>query len=116
MCFGKVEAPEPIEIEKPVFVRNPFLDDEEQDARSAQALRRGRSSLVIPSKTGIGFEGGGGSVAAGAGGSGGIPGGSATTPGGSAGPAGIPRPGPGGPRTRNRGGGGGVSNNRVELR
>ncbi len=68
MCFGKVEAPEPIEIEKPVFVRNPFLDDEDDKARSADALRRGRSSLVIPSGTGIGFEGAGGSVEGAAGG------------------------------------------------
>ena len=88
MCFGHVEAPEPIEIEKPVFVRNPFLDDEDDKAQTADALRRGRGSLVIPSRMGIGFEGAGGSVeaggagAAGAGGSGG--GGS-----GKYGPAGI---------------------------
>ena len=62
MCFGKVDAPEPIKIEKPVFVRNPFLDADEDDARSANALRRGRSSLVIPTGTGIGFDGPGGSV------------------------------------------------------
>ncbi len=68
MCFGQVAAPEPIKIEKPVFVRNPFLDDDDTDARSADALRRGRSSLVIPSGTGIGFEGAGGSVEAGVGG------------------------------------------------
>ncbi len=60
MCFGKVEAPEPIKIEKPVFVRNPFLDDDTEDVRSADAMRRGRSSLVIPTGTGIGFEGEGG--------------------------------------------------------
>ncbi len=57
MCFGKVTAPEPIEIEKPVFVRNPFLDEDERNARSADALRKGRSSLVIPGSTGIGFSG-----------------------------------------------------------
>ena len=72
MCFGQVQAPEPIEIEKPVFVRNPFLDDEDTKARSADALRRGRSSLVIPSGTGIGFEGAGGSVEASAGGASGV--------------------------------------------
>ncbi|KKK49894.1 hypothetical protein LCGC14_3130450 [marine sediment metagenome] len=71
MCFGNVQAPEPIEIEKPVFVRNPFLDDEDTKARSADALRRGRSSLVIPTGTGIGFEGAGGFAQAGAGGVGG---------------------------------------------
>ncbi len=70
MCFPSVDAPEPIEIEKPVFVRNPFLDEDEQNARSADALRRGRSSLVIPGGTGIGFEGAGGQSAAVAGGSG----------------------------------------------
>ncbi len=71
MCFGSIEAPEPIEIEKPVFVRNPFLDDEDTKARSADALRRGRQSLVIPTGTGIGFEGAGGSSAQSAGGAGG---------------------------------------------
>ncbi len=87
MCFGQVSAPEPIKIEKPVFVRNPFLDDD-SDARSADAKRRGRSSLVIPSGTGIGFEGAGGSVEAGVGGTVKSPG---RRPGaGTYGPRGIP--------------------------
>ncbi len=73
MCFPSVKTPEPIKIEKPVYVRNPFLDDEDDKARTADAMRRGRSSLVIPSGTGIGFEGAGGSVEAGAGGAGGAP-------------------------------------------
>lgn len=59
MC--SVDAPAPVEIEKPTFVRNPFLDDDTSDVRSADALRRGRSSLVIP--TNASFGGRGGSVA-----------------------------------------------------
>ena len=60
MC--SVDAPEPqtIEVEKPTFVRNPFLDELDNDARSADALRRGRSSLVIPMGESIGFTGRGG--------------------------------------------------------
>ena len=69
MCFPSVQTPEPIEVEKPVFVRNPFLDDEDTKARSADALRRGRSSLVIPTGTGIGFQGAGSSSQQSAGGS-----------------------------------------------
>lgn len=60
MC--SVDAPPPVEIEKPTFVRNPFLDENTADERTADALRRGRSSLVIPKGTGIGFEGRGGST------------------------------------------------------
>ncbi len=66
MCFGQVKAPEPIKVEKPVFVRNPFLDN--PDGSGADSMRTGRSSLVIPSGTGIGFEGQGGVGGTGAGG------------------------------------------------
>ncbi len=59
MCFPDVSGPEPIKVKKPVYVRNPFLDDEDSDARTADASRRGRSSLVIPSGTSIGFAGAG---------------------------------------------------------
>ena len=93
MCFGSVQAPEPIEIEKPVFVRNPFLDDEDTKARSADALRRGRSSLVIPTGTGIGFQGAGGSAAQAAGGAGGPSAGGRTI----AGPTRPPRGSPSNP-------------------
>lgn len=62
MC--SVDAPDPVEIEKPTFVRNPFLDEDTNDVRSATALRRGRSSLVIPTGTGVGFDGRGGSTSA----------------------------------------------------
>ena len=101
MCFGQVDAPEPVEIKKPVFVRNPFLDDEDDKARTADAMRRGRSSLVIPTGTGIGFSGADGSAEAGAGGAK-----SAIGPGGIAGSGSNSRynvgtyinsPGPGGP-------------------
>lgn len=57
MC--SVDAPEPqvIEADKPVTVRNPYLDETDKAVASADALRRGRSSLVIPTARGIGFEG-----------------------------------------------------------
>lgn len=69
MC--SVDAPEPqvVEVDKPAFVRNPYLDDLDNDARSADALRRGRSSLVIPTGVGqVGFSGRGGSAGVSAGG------------------------------------------------
>lgn len=109
MC--SVDAPEPqvIETEKPTFVRNPFLDDADNDARTADALRRGRSSLVIPAEEGVvGFDGRGGST--GAGGTG-IPNGNGRPPGGNAGGGtlGQGTPPAGGPRARNNGRGGGGS-------
>lgn len=57
MCSVDAPAPTIIEADKPTFVRNPFLDDLDGDVASADALRRGRSSLVIPRGDGIGFEG-----------------------------------------------------------
>ena len=63
MCFGKVASPEPIKVEKPVFVRNPFLDNPDPNSGSAAGDARNRSSLVIP----IGFEGRGGSMGEGSG-------------------------------------------------
>lgn len=59
MC--SVSAPAPVEVEKPVFVRNPYLDEIQQDTKTAAALRRGRSSLVIPANDSIGTAGRGGS-------------------------------------------------------
>lgn len=106
MC--SVDAPEPqiIESPKPTFVRNPYLDELDNDVASADALRRGRSSLVIPTNgDGIGFEGRGGSGSAT---SGGIPNGNGRNPAGSSGGGlsipgrgprgnlGVPRNGPGG--------------------
>jgi hypothetical protein len=55
MC--SVDAPKPVEVEKPVFVRNPFLDEAAGDVKTAAALRRGRSSLVIPKNNSIGTSG-----------------------------------------------------------
>lgn len=68
MC--SVDAPEPqvIEADKPVTVRNPYLDETDRAVAAADALRRGRSSLVIPGNTGIGFAGrgaGGGATSGG---------------------------------------------------
>jgi len=98
MC--SVDAPPPVEIEKPTFVRNPFLDEDTNDVRSADSLRRGRSSLVIP--TDASFDGRGGTAGNtgtgnpnGNGSNGGVGGGGRNAPG--AIPAG----------TRNGGGGGG---------
>ena len=90
MCFPSVKTPEPVEIEKPVFVRNPFLDEDEKSARSASAIRRGRSSLVIPTGKGIGFSGAEGSVEAGAAGGSNAIGGPATSGKPNAGPGFIP--------------------------
>lgn len=60
MCSVDAPAPTVIEADKPTFVRNPFLDELDADVASADALRRGRSSLVIPTGDGIGFSGRGG--------------------------------------------------------
>ena len=117
MC--SVDAPEAVEIDKPTFVHNPFLDDDTSDARSADALRRGRSSLVIPTGQGIGFDGRGGSTSAGGTGNpngNGRPGGR----GGNGGPSGI-GPGPSGGggtglNTGPRGGAGGPAGRRGRSR
>jgi hypothetical protein len=77
MCSVDAPAPQVIEADKPVTVRNPYLDETDRAVASADALRRGRSSLVIPTNTGIGFEGRG---AGGAGTSGGTPFGNAAGP------------------------------------
>lgn len=63
MCSVDAPAPTVIEADKPTFVRNPFLDELDADVASADALRRGRSSLVIPTGDGIGFSGRGGTGA-----------------------------------------------------
>ncbi len=55
MC--SVDAPAPVVVPDPVFVRNPFLDEVGQDTKTAAALRRGRSSLVIPENNSIGTSG-----------------------------------------------------------
>lgn len=59
MCSVDVPEPKTVEVDKPVFARNPALDGVENDARTANAMRRGRSSLVIPlGQTGdLGFAG-----------------------------------------------------------
>lgn len=111
MC--SVDAPEPqvIEADKPVTVRNPYLDETDRAVAAADALRRGRSSLVIPGNTGIGFAGrgaGGGATSGGQaqgngrgpiGNRGSRAGGGASTPGAAPGPF-IPGTAP----PRNRGG------------
>lgn len=56
MCA--VSSPKPKKIADPVFVRNPFLDEDPTDASSPDALRRGRSSLVIPTDASFGGRGG----------------------------------------------------------
>ena len=58
MCKVKAPKPQVIEQERPVFARNAYLDDAENSRTGV--MRRGRSSLVIPMETGIGFEGRGG--------------------------------------------------------
>lgn len=86
MC--SVDAPEPqvVEVDKPAFVRNPYLDEADADARSAAALRRGRSSLVIPTEAGqVGFTGRGGSAVPSVGGT---PNGNSRNPLGGGGPSG----------------------------
>lgn len=51
MCSVSAPKPKTIETPEPTFVRNPFLDELDADVSTADALRRGRDSLVI------GFEG-----------------------------------------------------------
>lgn len=46
MC--KPDKPDPVTIEPPSYLRNPFLDDARNPASAARALRAGRSSLRIP--------------------------------------------------------------------
>lgn len=46
MC--KPDKPDPVEIDAPDFMRNPFLDQARNPAAAARALRLGRSSLRIP--------------------------------------------------------------------
>lgn len=46
MC--KPDKPDPVEIDPPDFLRNPFLDQARNPASAARALRAGRSSLRIP--------------------------------------------------------------------
>jgi len=62
MC--SVKAPKAAPVQEPVFVRNPYLDEVQQDVNSATALRRGRSSLVIPKNTSIGTTGRGSEITA----------------------------------------------------
>ena len=63
MCSIKAPKPEPIKIDKPQYLHNPYLDDARNGGASADALRTGRSALRIPLDTGlgIGFQGRGGS-------------------------------------------------------
>lgn len=78
MCSVKAPKPTVIAADKPTFARNPFLDELDGDVATADALRRGRSSLVIPGNNdGIGFEGRGGATG---GSSGGTPNGNSRTP------------------------------------
>jgi len=42
------EKPDPVEIESPEYLRNPFLDQARNPTSAARALRAGRSSLRIP--------------------------------------------------------------------
>lgn len=62
MCSVKAPKPQVIEQTKPTFVRNPFLDELDADVASADALRRGRSSLVIPGNNNFNGRGGSGSA------------------------------------------------------
>jgi len=82
MCSVDAPAPTVIEADKPTLVRNPYLDETDNDVASADALRRGRSSLVIPTGTGLGFSG---RDSIGSGTSGGAPNGNARGPMGSGG-------------------------------
>mgnify|MGYP003667850109 CR=1 FL=1 len=85
MCSIKAPKPEPIKIDKPQYLHNPYLDDARNGGASADALRTGRSALRIPLDTGlgIGFQGRGGSqgtsLTAGPRGNGRNPGGGTTT-------------------------------------
>lgn len=57
MC--SVDAPDPVvqEVKKPTFVRNDYLDALSADQRKVGAMRAGRTSLVVPTGTGVGFSG-----------------------------------------------------------
>jgi hypothetical protein len=61
MCVGGSPDPAPVQEkrEKPVFVRNPYLDDENK-GNNANRVGRGMLSLAIPLAQSIGFEGRGG--------------------------------------------------------
>lgn len=61
MCMGSktIAAPPPPKEEKPIFIRNPYLDEKEN--KQGISIRSDRASLTVPLETGIGFEGRGGS-------------------------------------------------------
>lgn len=46
MC--KPDTPDPVEVDAPEYLRNPFLDQARNPTSAARALRAGRSSLRIP--------------------------------------------------------------------
>ena len=46
MC--KPDKPDPVDIDAPEYLRNPFLDQARNPTSAARALRAGRSSLRIP--------------------------------------------------------------------
>lgn len=62
MCVASPKAPvaPAAKVEKPVFIRNPYLDEKEN--KDGVPNRTGRADFLIPLETGIGFEGRGGTA------------------------------------------------------
>lgn len=62
MCSIKPPKPEPIKIQQPQYMRNPYLDDTRDAETAYSAGRVGRSTLRIPlgNGKGVGFSGRGG--------------------------------------------------------
>lgn len=54
MCKISTPKPEPIKIDQPQYLRNPYLDDARNSGASAASQRTGRSALRIPLDTGLG--------------------------------------------------------------